>query len=169
MDAREPAPVIVGVVYDQPDAVVLGAVDFARRFGAELVCASVDRGRYTVQEREDGSVASLPIDPDLPDLSVEAFPEELQRHLATLLGGRGVRWSTRILAGDPAHALGRLADRLDAAMIVVGTREAGLRGSIQELLTGSVAAHLAHRQHRPVVVIPLDPVPVDRELPWEQG
>ena len=169
MHARESAPVIVGVVHDQPDAVVLSAVEFARRFGAELICASVDRGRYTVHEREDGSVASLPIDPDLPDLAVEAFPEELERHLATLLQNRGVRWSTRMLAGDPAHAIGRLADRLDAAMIVVGTREAGLRGSIQELLTGSVAAHLAHRQRRPVVVIPLNPVPIDRELPWEQG
>ena len=169
MDARQSAPVIVGVDHNQPDAVVLSAVDVARRFGTELVCATVDRGRYTVQEREDGSVSSLPIDPDLPDLAVEEFPEELERHLAELLGGRGVPWSTRMLAGDPAHALGRLADRLDAAMIVVGTREAGLRGSIQQLLTGSVAAHLAHRQHRPVLVIPLDPVPIDRDLPWEQG
>jgi hypothetical protein len=31
-----------------------------------------------------------------------------------------------------------------------------------------VAVHLAHRQHRPVVVIPLSPVPAEEHLPWEK-
>jgi nucleotide-binding universal stress UspA family protein len=51
-------------------------------------------------------------------------------------------------------------------MIVVGTREPGFRGTVHEFINGSVAAQLAHRQHRPVVVIPLNPVTDDDELPW---
>jgi hypothetical protein len=38
---------------------------------------------------------------------------------------------------------------------------------MQEFFGGSVAVHLAHRQHRPVVVIPLAPVAFRDELPWE--
>jgi nucleotide-binding universal stress UspA family protein len=71
------------------------------------------------------------------------------------------------LVGNPAQALGDLADTLNASMIVVGTREATLRASLQEFINGSVAAQLAHRQHRPVVVIPLAPVPSDQPLPWD--
>lgn len=47
-------------------------------------------------------------------------------------------------------------------MLVIGTRE-GARGALREAVHGSVAAQLAHRQHRPVVVVPLDPVPFGTE------
>jgi hypothetical protein len=52
-------------------------------------------------------------------------------------------------------------------MIVVGSREAGLRGSVREFFAGSVALHLSHRQARPVVVVPLAPVSRAQALPWE--
>ncbi|TFD07117.1 universal stress protein [Cryobacterium sp. TMT1-66-1] len=159
--------VIVGVTPGQPDAVVLEAAAFADRFHAELVCATVEPGRYVVDEFADGSILSLPVDPDLLDLDDEGFPVALRAHLTTLLDGRSLTWSTRAVAGDPARALAHLADTLDAAMIVVGTRERGVRASVQEFFGGSVAVHLAHRQHRPVVVIPLAPVAFRDELPWE--
>ena len=54
-------------------------------------------------------------------------------------------------------------------MIIVGSRRGGLRVSMHEFFGGSVAAHLAHRQSRPVVVIPLSPVPAGGRLPWEGG
>jgi hypothetical protein len=66
-----------------------------------------------------------------------------------------------------AHGLGRLGDLLHAEMIVVGSRHRGVRSTVQEFLGGSVAGHLAHRQHRLVVVIPLSPVSADEHLPWE--
>lgn len=159
--------VIVGVTPGQPDAVVLEAAAFADRFHAELVCATVEPGRYVVDEFADGSIMSLPVDPDLLDLGDEGFPVALRSHLTTLLGGGTLIWSTRAVAGDPARALAHLADTLDAAMIVVGTRERGMRATVQEFLGGSVAVHLAHRQHRPVVVIPLAPVAFRDQLPWE--
>lgn len=165
MDTARSTHVIVGVIPGQPDAVVLEAVVFATHFGGELVCASVDVGRHAVSEHPDGSVESVPYDPDLPELGNAEFDPALGAHLATVLAGRGIRWSTRALAGDPAEALGQLANTLDAAMIVVGTRDPGLRGTLHEIFEGSVAARLAHRQHRPVVVIPINPVPFEETLP----
>ncbi|MBG6213919.1 MAG: universal stress protein [Cryobacterium sp.] len=159
--------VIVGVTSGQPDAVVLAAASFAVQFHAELICTTVEPGRYVVDEFADGSIVSLPVDPDLLDLDEKSFPVALRTHLATLLDGRNLEWSTRAVAGDPARALAHLADTLSAAMIVVGTRERGVRASVQEFFGGSVAVHLAHRQHRPVVVIPLAPVAFRDELPWE--
>lgn len=167
MSTSRPACVIVGVTSDQPDVVVLEAAIFAAHFGAELVCASVDATRYMVTEREDGSITSLPYDPDLPDFREEGFDPKLRAHLAKNLDGRGLAWSTRALAGDPARALGHLGETLHAAMIVVGTREPTVRHNVQQFFNGSVAVHLAHRQHRPVVIIPLAPVPFEEDLPWE--
>lgn len=187
---------VVGVVRHQPDAVVREAARFAARLGADLVCATVDVGRYIVQEHADGTVTSAPVDPDLPELGESVFDPEIEARLRELLGspddrtedddtadnpadgtetaastGDGtaarVSWSTRALAGDPARALGRLADALDAEAIVVGTRDTGIRAGIQEFFSGSVAVHLAHRQHRPVIVIPLTPVDGEGALPWE--
>lgn len=167
MNPRQHVRVIVGVEPGQPDAVVVHAAAFAAHFNAELVCALVDASRYVVFERADGTMTSLPFDPDVPDLAEDEFDPELKDHLASLLDSRGVVWSTRALAGDPARALGHLAETLGAAMIVVGTRQATIRGNLQEFFNGSIAVHLAHRQHRPVVVIPLAPVPVKDDLPWE--
>ena len=161
------ACVIVGVVPGQPDTVVQQAAMFAARFNAELVCASVDAGQYQVYDLGYGTMTSLPLTADSPERAEERFDPDLAARLAALLDGRGLTWNTRTLVGNPAQALGDLADTLNAAMIVVGTREATLRASLQEFINGSVAVQLAHRQHRPVVVIPLAPVPSDQALPWD--
>ena len=54
-------------------------------------------------------------------------------------------------------------------MIVVGSRRRGMRSGLKEFFGGSVAAQLAHRQHRPVVVVPVDPVAPGAPLPWEDA
>lgn len=142
------------------------AATFAERFHADLVCASVDVGRYAIDTRPDGSVVSLSTDPDLADERVEVFDPKLRSSIAAALKDRGVSWSVRALAGGEAQELARLAEELDAELIVVGTRNAGVKGSLREFFNGSVAAQLAHRQHRPVVVVPLSPVGLDGEVPW---
>ena len=158
--------IVVGVTARQPAAVLQHAARFARQFQAVLVCAHVDPGTYQVAEHADGSIEARPIDPDQPDWVASPFSTELAERLRSLAADEGVQVEFRQLAGDIAHALGRLGDVLHAEMIVVGSRRPGVRSSIQEFLGGSVAAHLAHRQHRPVVVIPLSPVPAGAELPW---
>lgn len=161
--------VVVGVSPGQPTTVVTTAAAFAERFDAHLVCASVDTGRYTVVREPDGQILSAAIDPDLADEGVEEFDPELRAALEKSLHGRTVRWAVRALAGAPSLELSRLADELDATMIVVGTREPGARGSLHDFFTGSVAVQLAHRQHGPVVVVPLHPVGPEAPLPWQDA
>jgi len=160
--------ILVGVTYGQPDIVLRHAAHFARTFGAALICAHVDPGRYVVEERPDGSVVSLPLDPELPELKDTDFDEGLVAQVRTAVADDSIDLSFRELAGDVAYALTRLADICDVELIVVGSRRGGVRAGLKQFLTGSVAAHLAHRQHRPVVVIPLAPVAEGKPLPWEE-
>ncbi len=159
--------VIVGVTPGQPEPVLEHAARFARHFGATLVCANVDPGSYVVKEHPDGSVSALSIDPDLPETTRSAtFDPRLADHVHRVLGHE-VHVIFRALAGERGQALARLAQTLQAEMIVVGSRHPGFRSSVTEYLGGSVAVHLAHRQHLPVVVIPVAPVPIGQDLPWE--
>jgi nucleotide-binding universal stress UspA family protein len=159
--------IVVGVTARQPDTVLRQACRFARQFGAGLVCAHVDAAAYVVAEHPDGSVESRPVDPDALVWDDAAFDPDLERQIRDLADAAGVRVEFRELAGEIAHALGRLAEVLGAEMIMVGSRRGGLRSTVHEFLGGSVAAHLAHRQTRPVVVVPLAPVPAGDRLPWE--
>jgi nucleotide-binding universal stress UspA family protein len=150
----------------QPDRVVRAAARFARRFDARLVCAHVDPGAFVVAEHPNGSVESRPVDPDALAWSDGVFDPVLAERIASSVRVESVTAEFRELAGDIAHALGRLAEVLDAEMIVVGSRRGGIRSSIHEFFGGSIAVHLAHRQPRPLVIIPLSPVP-EGPLPWE--
>ena len=160
--------ILVGVTYGQPDVVLRHAARFARTFDAALVCAHVDPGRYVVEELPDGSVASLPLDPDLPELKDTDFDQGLVAQVRAAVADESIELSFRELAGDVAYALTRLADILDVEMIIVGSRRGGVRAGLKQFLTGSVAAHLAHRQPRPVMVIPVAPVAEGKPLPWEE-
>jgi nucleotide-binding universal stress UspA family protein len=149
--------IVVGVTPKQPLAVLRQAARFARQLEAVLVCANVEAGSYVVAEHPDGSVESRPIDPDQPDWNIAVFDGGLAHRIRSIAGQEGVPVEFRELAGDIAHALGRLAEILQAEMIIVGSRRGGLRSSMHEFFGGSVAAHLAHRQPRPVVIVPVDP------------
>ncbi|MDQ1562087.1 MAG: hypothetical protein QOE85_1428, partial [Actinomycetota bacterium] len=102
----------------------------------------------------------------LVDLREETLDPRVEEEITRGLAGSKVDWSAWALAGDPAEALAHLADRYDAILILVGTRKSGVRRSVYEFFNGSVGARLAHRQHRPVVIIPLSPVSHNSELPW---
>lgn len=161
------ARIVVGVELDEDATVITKAAEFARHFDAKLVCVISDAGRYAAAEASDGTVTSLDMNPDDPEERVEVFDLRLSAKIDSALGAAGVEWTPRAMAGDPAIQLAHVADEVDALMIIVGTRRPGRMGSMRELLNGSVAAHLAHRQHRPVVVIPLSPVHDDAALPWQ--
>lgn len=165
MQQPRPVRILVGVNHGQSDVVVQQAVRLARALDAELVCAHVDVGRYVVEERPDGVVVSRPLDPDLPELTDTDFDPALAEHITELVGAVPVTF--RELAGDRAYALARLATICDVELVVVGSRRPGVRSGLKEFFGGSVAAQLAHRQHRPVVVVPVAPVPPDTPLPWE--
>ena len=140
--------ILVGVTYGQSDTVLRHAARFARTFDAALVCAHVDPGRYVVEDTD--------------------FDQGLVAQVRAAVADDSIDLSFRELAGDVAYALTRLAEILDVEMIIVGSRRGGVRAGLKQFLTGSVAAHLAHRQPRPVVVIPVAPVAEGKPLPWEE-
>ena len=146
-------PVIVGVVADVPDVVITEAASLARDLGARLVFATVEPLRYSISTLPDGSVLSMPLDPDVADTQEETFDPDLQARIVGLVPNASAEFVAR--AGDPAIELGRLAEERDARVIAVGTRKPGFRASLEEFLAGSIAVSLAHNQARPVVVIPV--------------
>jgi len=155
--------VIVGAIPDQPPRVFKEAARYAKLFQAPLIVAHVDVTRFVTYEDPDGYVHSAPIDIDLA--IGEAQLAAVQDAAASALEGSGVEWVVTQLVGDPALAIKHLAERSQARLIVVGTRRRGFGESLREFFTGSVAARLAHRQSRPILVVPLEePVGDDEDL-----
>jgi nucleotide-binding universal stress UspA family protein len=63
----------------------------------------------------------------------------------------GVRWRFHTGSGDPASCLLRVADAVDAGLLVVG---AARGGALRALLHPPVARRLTRRGRRPVLVVP---------------
>ena len=158
--------IVVGVTRSQRDSVIATAAKLAELFSVPLVCAHVDPGRYETALNPDGTMESSPIDPDIVEDPTTAFDADWREHIRSLVSN-GTKIIYRDLAGDVAQALGEEADQLGAEMIVVGSRTGGIGASVQEFFRGSPAVHLAHRQWRPVVIVPVSPTHPDHPLPWE--
>ncbi|NHI16188.1 universal stress protein [Microbacterium excoecariae] len=158
--------VIAAIIPDQSPRVVTEAARYAKLQGVPLVIAHVDVTRFVTYEDPDGVPHTAPI-----DINVDAGAEELAavtEQVARHLEGSGVEWSTTQLVGDPALALKHFAQKIDAPLIVLGTRKRGFGESLREFFTGSVAARLSHRQHRPLLVVPVEePVADDKDI-WEE-
>lgn len=159
--------VIVALVPGEPKRVLREAATYAQLLNAHLAVVNVDVTRFVTYEDPDGYVHSAPIDlhvaPGMDDLAL------VRAEAAETLAGSAVAWSAQQLVGDPALAIKHLAERIDARLIVVGTRKRGIGESIREFFTGSVAARLAHRQNRPILVVPLgDLVPDDQDTIWTE-
>jgi nucleotide-binding universal stress UspA family protein len=155
--------IVVGVLPEQPLWVLQVAADFATSFDAELICVAADPARYAYQELPDGSLLTAPLDPDRAGVG-PLFTDDRLQEIRDLLAPSGVRWSMRELVGIPTDALMEVAEQEDALMIVLGARPGGLRGALRNVLTGSVALRLAHRQYRPVVIVPTSPEESDAAL-----
>ena len=143
---------------------MLEGAHLARLMHAPLVIVHVDVTRFVTYEDPDGRVHSELIDIDVSP--GEAELEAVRQSAHDALDPKGVTWVLRQLVGDPAIALKNLGEQLDAKLLVVGTRERGIGDSIREFFMGSVAARLAHRQHRPVLVVPLGGSAADDEDLW---
>jgi nucleotide-binding universal stress UspA family protein len=140
---RDPGAIVVGHDgHPGSEAALRTAVTLARRLAAHLHVAHV----VTLED--------YGIDPD-----TDAFEESRDRNvghererIAHALAGRSVDWTYHERHGDPAGQLARLADEVDAELIVVGVSH---RGVLRHVLTGgSVPKHLLEAQSRPVLVVP---------------
>ncbi|WP_181107479.1 universal stress protein [Rathayibacter rathayi] len=168
--AAPTGPVLVGVVDGQRPEVLRTAERVAADAGAALLLLSVSADPYLVGEYVDPMTGGIPI--GFVGAAVDrgdapALPPGLRETVERQLDGSPVAWSLRAARGEPALALAEVADEVDARMIVVGTRDAGVLASIAEFLSGSVAAHLAHRQRRPVLVVPRADRDTSRPAPWD--
>lgn len=100
-------------------------------------------------------VIAKPVDTGAARESDDAAVAENRPALEELLSESRASWRYRTETGEPALQLARVADELDAYLIVVGTREHGVLAFLERLLAGSVADSLQHNQARPVLVVPL--------------
>lgn len=136
----------------------------AQRFDAVLVCVTVDPSLLSAGTRFDGSEMIEAIDPDVGGSTPPGLSDGDVAAIAAVAARYCVRVEHFTRVGDPARLLAMVAEERQAEMIVVGTRMG--RHRVAEFFNGSVAARLAHQQHRPVLVVPTNPVRVDGLLPW---
>lgn len=145
----------MGLVPEQDPAVLAYAVSLAGAMGVSIIGGYVDPASYLIEwdPNNDPTASSLNrvLDPDDEAASAVSELEPLFRAAAQ---SQGVQYSFRVLGGDPAMALGRLAQATSAAVIVVGARRPGLLAGVNEVLTGSVVRKLLATQHVPVLAIP---------------
>lgn len=160
-DADLLGAVIAGVTPGQNPRVVREAARYADLLDAPLVVVYVDVTRFVTYEDPDGLIHTAPI-----DINIDAGAQEfalVESETAQHLAGSGAVWQARQLVGDPALAIKHFSARVQAQLIVVGTRKRGLGESIREFFTGSVAARLSHRQGLPLLVVPQGELLADDE------
>jgi nucleotide-binding universal stress UspA family protein len=160
-------PIVVGVTPGQPELVALTAAEWAIAFGALVYFAYVDPTRVTEREFPDGTVQHSDLDPDAYDDDQWSRREQdLTHSLTATLADTAVTWQFRYLAGRADRSLTHLARAVDAAAIVVGTSAPRAGTRMHEFLDGSIATHLTHHQHRPVLVVPLSVIDWKTPLQW---
>jgi nucleotide-binding universal stress UspA family protein len=133
--------IVVGYDETEPSKRALArAAELAQAFKARIVVTSVARV-LTPGPRGMGGLD--PVDP------VELHEEELE-HARAFLTERNIEADCQTAVGDPASAIVELAEREDADLIVVGTREPGI---LERLLGLSVSTSVARRAHRDVLIV----------------
>ncbi|WP_427018287.1 universal stress protein [Pseudarthrobacter sp. P1] len=151
----EGGPVLVGLMPGQDGAVTARAAELAASLGVVLLGAFVDPASYLIEWDPAGDVEPLSLDPVLSDDDETAgIARELSAQLDSVALEYGVESQFRVVAGERALALGRLAESVGAAIIVVGARRPGLLAKAEELVGGSVVRKLTSSQHTPVLAIP---------------
>ena len=146
-------PLVLGVPWAFEERLVRAAAGLAAIMGTHLICAFVDPASYLTEWEPAGVVDGSSLD---PARNVEAeFPaSQLLSGLEGILGPPGGAWSFRVLNGEVAQALGRLAESTDAAALIVGGQRPGRIARMSRLLEGSVSGSLTRLQARPVLIIP---------------
>jgi len=75
---------------------------------------------------------------------------EILRQAGDVARERGIEAKLVMCSGNPAEAIARLANEVDADLVVMGSRG---RGRVAGTLLGSVSKGVLDRAHRPVLVV----------------
>lgn len=157
MERRTLGPAVLGTSWQPSVRLIRISADLASALGVHLVCAFVDPESYLT---ELGPVslrtgASLDPAPNLAPNRDADFPSsEVLEGIVTLLGPPGEHWTFRVLYGDVASALTRLAASVDASLLIVGGPRPGRLAQMARLVEVPVSASLIRCQPRPVMVLP---------------
>jgi len=119
------------------------AVDLSKRTGAKLHAA---HAWVPLPQSAHPSLLAARYHPPQEEGARRILDEQLRR--VEQVGGTVSE--AHLLEGRPADAILDLAERIDADLIVVGSR--GL-GSVKRLLVGSVSLDVVHDADRPVLVV----------------
>jgi hypothetical protein len=133
------AIVVFGALPNQHPKLVQAAAAITSRMDGSLLCVWVDEEHVAVERRPDGTLVTLPLNPDEDEDPAGPVVEKMSARLEEILAGSPVPWRLYYTTGIPA--------------IAIGTREKGLGPWVTDNVTGSVAVELAHRL-RPLVLIP---------------
>jgi nucleotide-binding universal stress UspA family protein len=134
--------IVVGYDEGEPAKRALArAAELSKAFGGKVLVTSVARALVPAASHGLG-----PIDPVDP---LEDHEDQLEQARA-FLTEHGVEGEYETGLGDPAHEILRLAEKHDADLIVVGTREPGL---ISRLLGLSVSGEVQRRSHCDVLIV----------------
>ncbi len=104
---------------------------------------------------------------DLAALQVDTAPvleerrEQLGGDWTEPLRAAGLKVTARLVRGDPATELLRIAEQQDAALLVVGTKR---HTALHDIVLGGTAHKIANHARRPVALIPA-PSPPPRRRP----
>lgn len=163
-DERTPVrgAVIVGVHRGQSLTVLQEAARLAAELDRPLLCAYISEDSYLTEWDKPDEVAEESLHPTEVGSGEGQAALALSAAIEAALSGperdddmTSPSWSLRLLAGDAAKALGRLAAESDARLIVVGTHRRGFANAMENWLAGSVGAHLTRDQPVPVVIVPV--------------
>ncbi|WCB93107.1 hypothetical protein DSM104299_01809 [Baekduia alba] len=155
--AEDARPVVVSFDGSVPSATALRAA-VAELPARHLVIVSVWEPGFTTAMLSPTDTAGLSF--AVPDPAQVATVDRLQRDHATAVAEAGVAMAQRLGAtaeavparddASVAEIVMAVAERCDAALIVVGSR--GL-GAVKARLLGSTTRRLLHESRRPVLVV----------------
>lgn len=149
------SPIIVGVMPEQAPEVWQQALELAQSLSAPLIAAFVDPASYLIEWTPGNQVLPTSLDPVIEaDDETAIAALQLKENLGLAAAEYSTSWSLRILGGDPALAMGRLAAAMGASTIVAGTRRPGFVAKVDELVSGSMMHRLLTIQPVPVLGIP---------------
>jgi nucleotide-binding universal stress UspA family protein len=129
------------------------AVELAKALSARVHVVSVGEFLPIVEPLAStslGGPALMEMPPWATGVAAEDLAERMLAKARERLGGSDVEVEYQALTGVPDEALIREADRVDADLIVVGTREPGF---LDRLFAGDTTVDVMRRSHRDVLVV----------------
>lgn len=141
------ARIVVGVDgSEQALAAIEWAIRMAHGMGSEVIAVFALNAPVYFDTGYAAPTVPVQYDPEWRTEMKRAFEEDWLKPLKDA----GVEYRGVMEDGRPASVIGKVADKVDADIILVGRRG---RGGVAELLLGSVSHELVLHSKRPVLVI----------------